>query len=107
MTDQLRELAESLGGRTYFGAILVPVLRMVEFMDLAAKIGSSVTYVECLFISDRGTRPSALLSAVRDEFDAEVGFREFIFSAARDADIEAQAEESVAYFEVGLSGESV
>lgn len=98
----LADKALEFGGRVEpNGSILVPARSLMQFLEAAQSAAVSVHYIECLFVSDRGTRPSMMLSATSDEFTDHGGLVAFADDAAARAIVEADADNSTAFFEVG------
>lgn len=98
----LADKAREFGGKVQpNGSIRVPADKLTQFLDGARNDGVPVPYIECLFVSDKGTRPSMMLSAECDEFPDHTRLMEFASDAAARAIAEADAHDSAAFFEVG------
>jgi hypothetical protein len=98
----LAEKAREFGGTIQpNGSIRVPADKLTQFLDGARSAGLPVPYIECLFVSDKGTRPSMMLSAEGDEFPDHTQLMAFASDAAARAIAEADADSSTAFFEVG------
>lgn len=88
---------EEYGGIECAGALMIPAEHLAAYLEA---VREEAAYFECLFISDRGTRPSLMLSAQREEFATPSEFVEFGRKAAAEALAQASDGER-AYFEVG------
>jgi hypothetical protein len=83
------------------GAVRVPAAQLIGFLHSADASSVDVPYIDCLFVSDRGTEPSMMLSGSRKDFADFPAFIAFAEDAVAQALTRSRGDGSTACFEDG------